>query len=122
MPPSTTPIAAYRRSAQARHEAQRAQLDARRQRARQVAQQAAARLKQEFAVDKVALFGSVVQPALFHIHSDIDLAVWGLDERRYFRAVGMLQGLDSEFAIDLVPFEDAAPSLQHTITQEGEFL
>ena len=41
----------------------------------------------------------------FYDGSDIDLAVWGVDDRSFFKAVGVLQGL-SEFAIDLVMVDD----------------
>jgi uncharacterized protein len=68
---------------------------------------------------QVAGLGSITSEKLFHEHSDIDVAVWGLDERAYFRAVGALQGLDPEFSIDLIRFEDASPNLQKTILQEG---
>jgi len=116
------PLTVYRQTAQARQQARRAAVEARRQRALQLAQQSAALLRSEFGAGQVAAFGSLVQPALFHPHSDIDLAVWGLEERLYFRAVGVLQGLDAAFSIDLIAFEDAAPSLQETIQREGVLL
>jgi predicted nucleotidyltransferase len=112
-------LAIYRQTAQARQEARRAAIEARRQRAWQVARSAAALLRHDFRVARVVAFGSIVSEKLFHVHSDIDLAVWELDESVYFRAVGVLQGLDPEFSLDLIRFEDASPSLQGTIQQEG---
>lgn len=80
---------------------------------------AAALLKTRFNARRVVLFGSAVHPDLFHQHSDIDLAAWGIDDRDYYRAVGVLQTVDPQFAIDLILFEDAPGSLQETILREG---
>jgi predicted nucleotidyltransferase len=91
-------------------------------RARKIARRAGAILKKQFGVKKVVLFGSVLHPALFHSRSDIDLAAWGLKGRKYFRAVGLLQALDPEIAIDLIAFENAPPSLKKTIRIEGKAL
>jgi predicted nucleotidyltransferase len=98
-------LAIYRRTAQARHQAQRAAIEARRQRAWQVARSASTLLRQDFGVRRVVAFGSIVSEKLFHARSDIDLAVWGLDEGLYFRSVGVLQGLDPEFSLDVIRFE-----------------
>jgi predicted nucleotidyltransferase len=65
-------------------------------------------------------FGSLTQPALFHKRSDVDLAVWGLAEPDYYRAVGILQGLDSSIEVDLVEYESASHSLQETIQHGAE--
>ncbi|MEW5869337.1 MAG: nucleotide disphospho-sugar-binding domain-containing protein [Chloroflexota bacterium] len=83
---------------------------------------AASLLKGEFGAARVAVFGSLVQSGLFHPRSDIDLAVWGLDERLYFRAVGVLHSLDVDFEIDLVIFDEARPVIQEAILSEGENL
>jgi predicted nucleotidyltransferase len=112
-------LAVYRQTAQARQQVQRAAIEARRQRAWQVARDAAALLRRDFGVSQIVAFGSITSEKLFHVRSDIDLAVWGLDERVYFRAVGVLQGLDPEFSLDLICFEEAKPYLQETIQQEG---
>lgn len=85
----------------------------------EVASRAAATLKAEFSATRVVVFGSLVNPELFHSRSDIDLAVWGLKERDYYRAVGMLQGLDPDFSIDLIMFEDASVELQRIILNTG---
>jgi predicted nucleotidyltransferase len=62
----------------------------------------------DFGVSRIVAFGSITSEKLFHVHSDIDLAVWGLDEHIYFRTVGALQGLDVEFNMDLIRFEDVS--------------
>lgn len=102
-------IQSYILTARARRVAELQVLDSRRSRAMQVAGIASGVLRSEFFADRVVLFGSVlddVSDHCFHGGSDIDLAVWGVDGRSFFKAVGMLQGL-SEFAIDLVMVDDA---------------
>ena len=95
---------------------------ARLKQARKTARRAVSILKKQFGVKKVALFGSVVHPTLFHARSDIDIAAWGLKGREYYRAVGVLQALDPEIGIDLIAYEDASPSLQEVIRNEGKEL
>ena len=95
---------------------------ARVQKAQKIARQAALMLKEQFGVEKVILFGSVVHPHLFHAGSDIDLAIWDLTGREYFRAVGLLQSLDAEIKIDLVVFSEASPVLQAVIQRDGKEL
>ena len=95
------------------------QMQQRLQAAHLVARRAAKLLKEQFAAKSVVLFGSVVTPGLFHSRSDIDLAVWGIQESEYYRVVGLLQSLDSRFPIDLILFEEASTSLQQTIRKEG---
>ncbi|MBI3163729.1 MAG: nucleotidyltransferase domain-containing protein [Chloroflexi bacterium] len=89
-------------------------------RARKVARKAAKILKEQFGVKKVVLFGSTVRPRLFHIRSDVDLAVWGLDEKEYFRTLGVLLGIDYEVGVDLIEFEFAPPSMQKVILRDGK--
>lgn len=88
-------------------------------RARRVARKAASILRKLFGVEKIVLFGSVTQPSLFHLRSDVDLAVWGLDELLYFRAVGVLQSIDPDIGVDLIEFEFASPRMQETILRDG---
>lgn len=99
----------YILTARAREEASREALRCRRSWAMRVAVLATQVLRSEFGASRVVLFGSVLsdQSGLwFHQDSDIDLAVWGICDRLYFKAVGRLQGL-SEFVIDLVEPDDA---------------
>jgi predicted nucleotidyltransferase len=113
-------IADYARGMRARAAARAKELEARRERAWEVARQAATLLKQEFGATRVVLFGSLTRgPGRFYVRSDIDLAVWGLDERLYFKAVARLLDLDSEIGVDLVEAEKAKPSLMVAIEQDG---
>jgi predicted nucleotidyltransferase len=112
-------LAVYRQAAQARQQEKQARLDSRFEHAWLVARRAAALLKDEFRVTKVVAFGSLVNRQRFHLRSDIDLATWDLDELQYYRAAGVLLGLDPAFEIDLVCFEEARPALQAAILGEG---
>ncbi|MDM8553082.1 hypothetical protein QUF72_23605, partial [Desulfobacterales bacterium HSG2] len=55
----------------------------------------------------------------FNHRSDVDLAVWGLDERKYYRAVAQLLSVDTEISVDLVRTEEARKSLRARIEREG---
>ncbi len=113
----------YARTARERAKARRAELEARRLRAWEVARQGAALLKEEFGAKRVAVFGSLTRgPGRFYIRSDIDLAVWGMDERLYLRALGRLLDLDPEIEVDLVEFEFARSAIQAAIEREGDEL
>ncbi|PZD74948.1 hypothetical protein C1752_01016 [Acaryochloris thomasi RCC1774] len=63
----------------------------------------------------MALFGSCLLRSRIHDRSDIDLAVWGMDERLYFKAVARLQDLDCNFDTDLIEFHNAYPHIQVAI-------
>ena len=97
-------------------------MEARRSSAWQVARKAARILKEQFGAQKVMVFGSLLHPALFHRQSDVDLVVWGLVGRDYFRAASVILDIDPSISIDLVAFEDARPGLQKVILQEGREL
>ncbi len=79
-------------------------------------------LKERFGASRVVVFGSLVRKELFHRRSDVDLAVWDLDENIYYRAVGQLLYLDSEISMDLVRIEEASDSLRSRIEKEGKVL
>ena len=91
-------------------------------RARKVARRAATILRKKFGVKKAVLFGSAASPSLFHSRSDVDIAVWGLTDVTYYRAVGVLQSLDPELGVDLIAFEEASPALQEVIRRDGKEL
>lgn len=119
---SPSDLETYRQSLKNRSVTAESLASVRLDKACEVASRAAALLREKFDVKKVMVVGSLVHPHLFHSRSDIDLAVWGLDERQYFRAVGILQSLDPEIKVDLIAFEYAARSMQEVILREGEEL
>lgn len=110
---------AYLTSARQRQQQQREKTRQRWQAASQVAQQAAAILKQEFGVQKVVLFGSALDSERFHADADIDLAVWALPPDTYLQAVARLLDL-SDFSIDLVEVEHAKDYIKTAIAAGRE--
>jgi len=121
---SLTPkeVESYRRAALLVKPKRRSDLKARRRRAWRVARKAAKILKTEFGASKVMVFGSLIHPALFHERSDVDLAVWGLRGREYYRAVSVLLDIEPSISMDLIAFEDARPGLQDVILKDGRKL
>lgn len=117
-----TDLDLYRKALKGRMATTRSHADSRLKRSQELAGRAALILKEEFDVKKVVAFGSIVNPRLFHAHSDVDIAVWGLTGRRYYRAVGILQSLDPDIEVDLVAFENASNSIRETILREGKEL
>lgn len=73
-------------------------------------------------VRRVWLYGSLAEGG-FHERSDIDLAAEGLPPGlALFRAGAELDELARPFSVDLVPLEDARPSVRTRILQRGELL
>lgn len=109
----------YRTTAQQRATKRRQTMEARRQIAWEVAQRAALLLKSDYGVSRVLLFGSLSRDEPFTAHSDIDLAVWGLDESIYYRVVSRLLDLDPSVSIDLLRAETLSVDLLHAIETAG---
>jgi predicted nucleotidyltransferase len=87
-----------------------------------LARKVAELLKEQFGAQRVVAFGSIIQKDLYHLNSDLDIAVWGIEEKKYFRAVAKLLELDPSQRVDLVRIEDARGSLGSVIEQEGVLL
>ncbi len=75
------------------------------QRAWQTVHRIAAVLYKDFGAAQVAVFGSLVEPDAFSKWSDIDIAVWGIPNDKYFRASSIASDISGLFKIDLVDFE-----------------
>lgn len=116
---TTEQMARYRATEQQRRLAKARRLSQRRQKAWEVAQQAGRLLRNTFGAQRVVVFGSVLYPKRFHERSDLDLAVWGLEEQNYYRVVSRLLDLDPAISVDLVEGETAPPYLLTIIEQEG---
>lgn len=74
----------------------------------------------EFGADRVVLFGSLCRGEL-HERADLDLAVTRLAPEDYFRALARLAEV-AGVPVDLVPLEEAGPSLRARIEAEGQVL
>jgi hypothetical protein len=57
--------------------------------------------------------------SLFHTHSDIDLAVWGLADAAYYRAVARLLDVCAPYDVHIVVMEQAPASLRERVKREG---
>jgi uncharacterized protein len=122
LPITPEQMASYRDGYRQRRDQRSQALAARRECAWTVARTGAQILREQFGAAQVAVFGSLLRPDKFYERSDVDLAVWGLDERVYLKAVARLLDLNPEIAVDLVEIEFAAPRLRTAIEQEGMVL
>ena len=89
------------------------------QRAWQTAYRVAAMLYEDFGATRVAVFGSLAERDWFSPRSDIDIAVWGLPPRAYFRAVSETIGFSSEFKIDLVDVESCKGRFRERVESQA---
>ena len=85
------------------------------------ARKTAIHLGKKYKLEKVYLFGSLVNKNNFHKDSDIDLAVIGLDSKEYLDAWGELEKVLNH-SFDLVQLEKANNSLKKIIEEEGILL
>ncbi len=111
--------AAYRSTALQRMEREQRVLVLRQERAWDLALRAARLLKAEYGVARVVLFGSLARNRGFHGRSDVDLAVWELDERLLYRVASRLLDLEPGIEIDIVLAEEAPESLIRAIESDG---
>lgn len=84
-----------------------------------IAKKAATVLKNNYGARRVMVFGSLTDRSAFTCWSDIDLAVWGVPDNRFYAAVGVVTGLTADFKIDLVDAMDCRESLSKAIEIEG---
>lgn len=115
-------MAQYRRTAQKRWQAEQEQRQQRRARAWELAQRAATLLKAEFDVERVVLFGSLLYPDRFTLHSDVDLAAWGLTPQNWLKAITAVSLLADDIPLNLVDVATCTPELLAVIEREGMIL
>jgi uncharacterized protein len=108
----------YQRAALRRQQAEQQLLAQRCTRAWELARQAAAKLKAEFGVEQVMVFGSLTYADRFTQWSDIDLAVWGLNDRNWLKAIGAVHYL-GEIPINVVDVSCCAEPQWVVIAGEG---
>lgn len=90
-------------------------------RARTVARRIARLLARRYGARRVLLCGSLARGD-FRKGSDIDLAVEGLDEERFFEAGAAAARRAGDIGLDLVPLEDATPRYRKWVEREGVLL
>lgn len=112
-------VADYRTAARRRSEQEGLELTLREERAWALARQAAALLREQFGVEQVVVFGSLVHKGCFTPWSDVDIATWGLFPKDTFRAIGSVADIDAEIDLNLVDTGTCSSSLLKTIEKEG---
>ncbi len=78
-------------------------------------------LAKRFPYEKAYLFGSVLKKGRFAKHSDIDMAIKGLDEALFLKAYAFLLG-ESNFSVDLKPWESLDEDTRKKVEEEGVVL
>ncbi len=78
-------------------------------------------LADKFDATEVYLFGSLVWSKQFTPDTDIDLAVGGLSNEKFFKAIGYLEQ-ETPYPFDIVSLDDVQESLRHRILTEGDLL
>ncbi len=109
----------YRAAARARSQAKERKLKLMYNSGWELARAAAQLLKNEFAVDRVVIFGSMLDQKRIHLHSDIDLVAWGIPDRLYYRAVSRILDINPEIPVDLLQGEYLPEYLLTVIKQQG---
>jgi len=83
-----------------------------------IAKKIASVLYEKYGADKVMLHGSLAK-GNFSSWSDIDLAVWGISTRKFYRAVAFATGVSEKWKVDVVDGQDCQEGLRESILQEG---
>ncbi len=109
----------YKRAARMRWQREQVQQETRRETAWQLARRAATLLKEEFNVERVVVFGSLVHSGRFSKWSDVDLAAWGLTSANWLRAIGAVRDLSGDIELNLVDVGCCSPELLAVIEREG---
>lgn len=91
----------------------------RRERAWQLAHQAAALLRERYGVSRVVVFGSLIHPNRFTLWSDLDIAAWGLTAHNWLRASAAVRELSREIDVNLVDVTCCSAELRAAIDQDG---
>ena len=91
----------------------------RRERALELAREAACLLRDRFRATRVVAFGSLAHQAWFNSRSDVDLAAWGIPAQQFFQAVAAVTSLSRDFRVQLVDPESCRSAVRQSIDQEG---
>lgn len=119
---SAEKMARYRAAARQREETRQRQVQVRFDRAWQTARLGAKLLREKYAIPQVWVFGSLLRPERFYERSDIDLAVWELEDQNWLQVLGDLFEIDADFSIDLVELKFTTESLRQRVLEEGQIL
>ena len=77
-------------------------------------------LREKYNVKKIYLFGSLSRERIIDEHSDIDIAVVGLDNKKYFEALNLLYEIVPKGVnIDLITIESIDEEFKKHILKKG---
>ena len=96
LPISAEEMKRYKRTARARWQDEGKRREMQRERAWQLATQAAALLKTEYGVQRVVVFGSLTHVDRFTLWSDVELAAWGLTPTNWLHAIAAVRELSRD--------------------------
>lgn len=119
MSPGSTPFAKYLDHARQREQQRRGELERLRERAWGAARRAAQILRDGFGAKRIILFGSLASPKRFHAGSDVDLAIDGPLDERFFKAVAAVLAATDELDVDVVHLDDCSEALRQLVDWEG---
>jgi predicted nucleotidyltransferase len=115
-------IAVYQAAAKRKWQESQAERIQRQKRAWELAQIAAALLKEQFKATKVMVFGSLIWNDCFTLWSDVDIAAWGISPDQTLRAMEAVRDLDEAIEVNLVDVKTCTPTLLTNIEREGILL
>jgi predicted nucleotidyltransferase len=101
----------YKRTARARRQCELSAQKARRERAWQLAREAARLLREVYGAQRVVVFGSLIAPDRFTPWSDVDMAAWGLTSANWLRAIAAVRSLSDDIELNLVDVECCSPEI-----------
>jgi len=81
--------------------------------------EAARRLKEQFSVRKVILFGSMAHQLWYSQDADVDMAVEGLPDCQFWEAWNLLETVIRDRTVDLIELEKAGQPLREAIQRQG---
>jgi len=77
-------------------------------------------LKKKYRPKEVYIFGSILTPQFFSQRSDIDIAISGIDNSLYWKALSDSNLLAKDFKLDMVDLADCRASIKKTILERGK--
>ncbi|MGK7903248.1 MAG: nucleotidyltransferase family protein [Hormoscilla sp.] len=75
-------------------------------------------LREKYGATRVVVFGSLLDRTGFNPNADIELAVWGIPDRVYFKAMGQVTS-SSEFLVEMLDQKICSPWLWQLIEKDG---
>jgi predicted nucleotidyltransferase len=97
-------------------------LDIRYEKALNLAKEISEILYKKYKAKKVILVGSLKDKELFTKWSDIDLAVAGISNKDYFKALSEVLSLSVDFKIDIIDLDSCEEEIRNRLEGEGILL